>query len=1064
MKHAKYMARAFPRYFQQAFDIEKEIQHLTSKPKEVDSDSINLIHKILFGIKQQLELVAFDSLSEIRLDDVVRMRAICRRFLTAAQTVETIHEGKTMGKLQIEKHIKRDLMVSDCRLLSGCIYLLIASVARQDMELHSADVLRSISEALKNVLEVCLTPENRLWKFAAKKHVDALLLTYEQILRLLTTLASDIGLPETMLIKFEASMFLVLLADNLVENIALDKLRGAALCFTIEIFHRYPTQRSSIVNEILIALKGVSAFLPNSPRFKLPDGGNISLISALIMRVVQSTVGGSGETEMNGPNQHLAIESVSTYDALETCENPIIRPSPKKGDGNEKPTAIQLLAAVASPLLDTATETALQIVASIVNGALCSIKASPCNPLYVFTEDLLKALVHPEWPAAELLLRLLLFQTVRVLQSDKTAPMVKLVAIDVLGLMGQAISRLNFDFQILATAIPDDCLNNLIAWKGSFHVSLAYLQSRKSVDPQASSAARYLTAQWALKVITIHGSTRDTDQLHAAKECDSVAERLQRMAINNAGLPADLVFCCAGTRNIGSAYRLILLHSRFCESFRRMLHNLLLLARDSQVSIRCRSLKALLSILEADHSIIDHTPILKTLVSRSINDASVSVREYSLRLICSCIELKPELELEMMPDILRGVLDQTIAIRKRAIKILKGIYLRSHEMDIKTGVARTLLRRVEDLDQTVREVVYKTIEEIWILPFYQEVSTFKTTPPFRPPLIDHLTLISNSIRRDHHMVQRFITALQAILAAAKSTASLQVFALFVAQIFDMVVHNSAADGNGLMDRGAMFQLLAIFARTNASVFTTKQIRILQPYISKVDTKEDMAIYRSTISVLYHALPLLPNVGIICLRSIKNNLIRHISRVSRPVLNEVIPCLRAISEILQDNKPLTSLTISCLENIQKMESVDLQDPAAHEAVQKTMRLLNIAGMCGKHCNFEAELESFRMRCAGWSGNSIAEFMISTFTLFSSSRQPISVREAALDAICMVCYSWPENFTSAMVHRQFKEVFEKDENSLLEIVLKSFKEFFIAIEKHSEVYEGGRNKLRDVAESG
>jgi cohesin loading factor subunit SCC2 len=72
-----------------------------------------------------------------------------------------------------------------------------------------------------------------------------------------------------------------------------------------------------------------------------------------------------------------------------------------------------LLAAVASPLLDTATATALQIVASIVNGALCSIKASPCNPLYVFTEDLLKALVRPEWPAAELLLRLLLFQTVR---------------------------------------------------------------------------------------------------------------------------------------------------------------------------------------------------------------------------------------------------------------------------------------------------------------------------------------------------------------------------------------------------------------------------------------------------------------------------------------------------------------------------------------------------------------------------------------------------------------------------------------------------------------------------
>jgi cohesin loading factor subunit SCC2 len=226
----------------------------------------------------------------------------------------------------------------------------------------------------------------------------------------------------------------------------------------------------------------------------------------------------------------------------------------------------------------------------------------------------------------------------------------------------------------------------------------------------------------------------------------------------------------------------------------------------------------------------------------------------------------------------------------------------------------------------------------------------------------------------------------------------------------------------------------------------------------------MAIYRSTISVLYHALPLVSDVGTTCLKSIKMDLIRNISRVSRPLLNEVIPCLRDISEILQDSKPLTSLTISCLENIRKMEGVDLQDSAAHEAVQKAMRLLNIAGMCGKHCNFDAELESFRMRCAGWSGNSIAEFMISTFTFFSSSMQPMSVREAALDAICMVCYSWPEHFASATVHIQFKEVFEKDENSLLEIVLKSFKEFFLAIEEHSKVYEDGSNKLGDVAGSG
>ncbi|OBT60313.1 hypothetical protein VE03_10221 [Pseudogymnoascus sp. 23342-1-I1] len=498
------MARALSSYFQQAFDIEEDISHLIRKPQDVDSDSINLIHNILRSIKQQLELPALGGLSQLILEDVLRMRVICRKVLTAAQTVDKETMGK-MGKLQIEEHIRREMMVSACRLLSGCIYLLIASVDHQDVELHSADVLQTISEALKNVLEATLIPADRLWKFAPTKHADALLSTYEQILRLLTTRASDIGLPEATLIQLEATMFRILLADTPVENIELDKIRGAALCFTMDIFHSYPTQRPSIVNEILITLEGVSAFRPNSPRFELLDGGNMSLISALIVRVVQSTVNGSF-------------------------------PSPWEGNVNENSTAIQLLAAVASPLLDAATETALRIVSSIVNGASRSTVASPWNPLYVFTKDLLKALLRPEWPAAELLLRLLLFRTIRILQSEKMAPMIKFVAIDVLGLMGQAISRLNFDFQMppTATAIFDNCLNNLIEWKDSFHVSLEYLQSRKPVDPQASSAARYLTAQWALKVITIHESIPDTDLLHAGKECDSVAKRLQGTAINNA--------------------------------------------------------------------------------------------------------------------------------------------------------------------------------------------------------------------------------------------------------------------------------------------------------------------------------------------------------------------------------------------------------------------------------------------------------------------------------------------------------------------------------------------------
>jgi len=69
------------------------------------------------------------------------------------------------------------------------------------------------------------------------------------------------------------------------------------------------------------------------------------------------------------------------------------------------------------------------------------------NLLYLFVKDFVVSLNCPEWPAAKLLLRLLLFRMVRLLGGDKTALLVKNIAINIFSMIGEAISRLNLDVQ-----------------------------------------------------------------------------------------------------------------------------------------------------------------------------------------------------------------------------------------------------------------------------------------------------------------------------------------------------------------------------------------------------------------------------------------------------------------------------------------------------------------------------------------------------------------------------------------------------------------------------------------
>lgn len=1059
------------RSLQEAFKAENELSDTISEFQTIEIDRIGHLHFVLSNIKQHLrKVLALSCLSHVRLEYLLKLLKLCESCLNSAQIIDFESEDK-----QGRDH---QAMMSGCGLLSGYICLLIKSGGRQEIQPCSGNFFQTVTGILRNVLEACIIPTlvsvNQVQCFAATGPFATLISACEQILEILATLGGVIKLPESVLDTLESTAILLLLADTGAKT-RLKNLRTAALDLLVRLFHCYPSQRPSIVNEILISLKKTNAS-QSSRDVKLLKGGSIQVLSALIMRIIHSAASGYDNSHFSEGNTFSASELTLEVDRLEALRTEVRQPSLKSTKKN-KPTSSQALSALVSPLLRTATNIATQIICFVIGRAISSDEArdeSFRNLLCIFVEDFARCFECPEWPAAELLLRLILFKMIQLLEADKSTSAVKLMAVDVLGLMGAAISRLNFnirhtskfeDFKTRFSWYPKNTIEDTLQLKpqleditllgGPFHASVEFLTA---LEPQIHGAVGYLTAQWAFS--TCDSTGIDTDPKKNTQERSLLAAKLQKMIAEKAYGPKAFEPHCVSASSARLAYGLTLLRSQFCESFSRVLETVLDSARSLHAPTRCRSLKVLLQILEADPFLISHTSAIQALISDRTKDNSAKVRLSSLR----CIELTPDLGVELMPDILRCITDESVAVRKRAMKILEDIYLQNSEANARSGISEALLSRIAkallhrtavDLDQGL---ACQIIEKIWISP-HTPASTKKPSPKTTVAMTSQLCLMTKIVQGDRRLSSILTTALEAIRQhPSVGSAAVRVYSLFVATMFSMI-EKSTAKGNTSVDDAATFHLLLIFAKTNTNIFTRQQIQLLQPYVKNIGTKDDIIIYRCVISILHRTLPLVSDVDPEFLRSTSSILILQITRFKRAILNEVIPCLWTIGEKLEDNELLTNLALSCLEHIRSMVNLRFHDPTNQEAVRIVKKLLLIAGICGRHCHFQPE--RFQMKFADC--HSVSRFMIGTFLLLSSSGQPMDLREAALGAICNICQVQPEYFTSSVITTLFEQAFDERNSKLEAVILHAFKEFFIAEEQHSEVSSRVAANLDHIGDS-
>lgn len=1076
------------------------------------------LKKVQGSVHKAITLGCF---ADVPVEDLLHMQRLCDGVLRHAETLDLKLSNEASGS-EIEEWISR-LRYADTGLKAARLSLKIMSGGREDKQLYSENVIQAAVDLFRNVMDSVIVPiaelrnsgpsEGRFKQLAPwKKAISPIFTAAQRLFSGMTSLVSIIDLSELVINSLEFSASSLIFVENahterdsVLGVQAFDGLRLAAMDMLSQIFIKMPAQRRGIFDDILTSLEKLPIGKQSARQFKLADGRSIQPVSALIMRLIQASTG--RVTDKAKSASRLVDEEMGNDDDDDELAGD---PSPvhtatigsEEEAAYEHELSINELARVASTLNSTAYYHAKYVINFIVQRAQTSSKSADTpyrNLLDLFVEDFTTCLETSDWPAAELLLRLLMLSMFKLTEGDKIPAPVKNMALEELGAIGAVLARLRSTVNKSAnspeTTGPDELdrlLSNLsaaalaemppaedfLSWTGPFRSTLEYLGDRSSQDPHLWSAISYVVADWSGRVCRLYTSRlqaaaamivaeEDADgksrgnriQERQNRELGRIAYRLRVMIEDGRGLSGSRCFRAVSASQAKLSYAIVTLRSSLGGSFNDVINILAMGMRSDQATVRSKSLRSITEVLEIDPTIFDNpASVIGRLIRECCADSSVQVRDSALGLVSRAITLRPNLEETMIKTIIDRFIDSGVGVRKRAIKVSRDVYLRNQSREIRSDIANGLLHRIQDPDEGVRELARQTIEEVWVTPFAETpaaVAGGVDMTANKTSLSDHVGLILQTVKTGT-VTPILDKVFQAILSpnAKAAATNFSVCKRIVAIMCDLIDNPDVDDPSTPSGRDAL-QLMMIFAKADPRLFTFEQIRLLKPHIASVkdiNTADDMAVARAVVVIYQRVLPQLPSVLKPFLEEVRFSLMQSVPKVSRTLLDDTMGCLWVISVLLKDLDGLGRIVVSALQGMLKEQLLSEKDPLFDKKAIRFSRYALIVGMAGKHCDLDSGIEKFKDQFPKYGVTSVSKLMVDVLCPFSMPPWPLAIRRTALDAIGLICQSWPRNFVLKNICTAFQTAFSQHDPSLEVKIMQSLKEFLTKEEQRSETASG------------
>ncbi|KAI4672577.1 uncharacterized protein J4E78_001078 [Alternaria triticimaculans] len=994
---------------------------------------------------------------------------------------------------------------------------------RDDYRMRREDIIDSIVDLTKLIKNACIVPvvqsrrsgEAQDLFTAASAHRSDLQMVLRLCGAVLTRFATLMGkynLPDRALNTLEY-LTLELLVEQNSENEKdsvfsikkFEHFRQKVMDVLAQIFARYPSQRQSILNGILGNLEKLPDKKASARQFLSAREVPIMTISALFMRFVQ-VVATNPSTRLASQGEDAAVsmieDDVSDYEPGQAPSK-----APKRGAGRAP-------AVIAQDLTVEATSTAMYIVTQLCDKASNTSKSGDKpfrNLLDLFIDDFCNVLGSPQWPAAVILLQSLLVRMVNILKDDsanKHSVVDKDMALTTMARIGCGVidfrdqlkkmkQRLDISQSDLSSRLDrlvNDAMSedvkervndvDLLAFDGPYRMILEslvdYLDLRPSQeDPHLQAATGCHISSWLAAVVKTFPTVPEGNTDHRPQAIQTVQQCLESMIADPKWLGQKYKFQSVSDDQSKLAAGVITLQSQVCRYLSQIVNYMQAYARDKSSSkLRTRGTAGLQQLLDKDPRVISEGHVINMIPS--LRDSSPMVREATLSLLSNCLAKEPSLERHVLPQILEMTTDPSNGPKKKAIKLLKEIYLRSTSNENRLKIAAPLLLPSQDNESAISELGRNVLEEIWLTAANNNVKTDDSIHRLnRAQRAAFMVELLDSIEHSAVHLEAFEKFFAHCLSPeAKGPASNR---KICAQLVVDLVDEAIAPGSGtdIKSQARVMNTLSVFAKIEPTLFTLDHMRHLKLYIKTIATMDDVALVRPTVVIFRHVLPTLPPLQHAFAEEIRASLQRNVPKLakcasmgwptSRETLLDVIHCLWAISEMPgMDTDKIFATICSVICNLRPL--LDLAKEQAAQKADTIMSYLILIGAFGQVCSLDQQVESFNNKLrASLNKHDGKEslkkhlepmlnqknppppslFLLDTVRPFTMQIWEPKIREQALQSMGGICQQSPEHFMRSEVEKVVKLVFVNEGNDTLKhIALLFFRQFFTVAERRSE----------------
>lgn len=1030
-------------------------------------------------------VVTAGRLDDIDVEALVRVQRICERSISALSS-GSLSIGDDWSTEDVREWMER-VSNAESGLIAGRILLHIMTGGSHRKEVQSESSLTTVLDAIRIVVETCIIPVTEERASAVEKakgdkgpptnpkfivavqsrqELLKVLQAANKLLRLLGRQFMRTEADESAISSLEYLCKMLIFGENATNerDSALgmqnyEALRKTAMDAMAKIFTKYPKERSPILDEILMSLEKLPASKQGARQFAISGTKPIQLVSALLMRLVQTSATPSGKATADDSDDESNEES-EPEDSEDESSDDSASPQKKKARKSKVKEREAGLLATLKPLQEGANNHALYIVKNLLSRALGTSKSSdePYRKLLdIFVDDFINVLGFSDWPAAEVLLRALVVRLINIVELPKASAPFRTLALELLGTIGSAIIDIQSYVSNAAKALDTDdeisqrlvraardCSNHAISaseltsFEGPYRIVIEYLHGRNLEDPQLYTARGYHLVQWAEQVC---GIERDDNATAAEKKASlDLQAKIKHQMDDRHWLESNFEFEKVVTAQGKLASKIVTANSQLCRAFPRIFSNILKSMRSEQPTVRSRSLKSVTALLEQDPSILDRDVTVMRQIVYCMGDSSSLVRDSALQLVQKCIALRPALELQVYEKVVERTTDTNSPVRKRAMAFLKQVYLNGHGNEVKAKISNAMISRIHDVDENVAEVARTTIEEIWFSAFRDSRDQESLSVDSKLQMQSHAALIVQTVDLGANVAMVLEALMRELLIKSKQAAdNTRICKALVAVLFEGTIDNTEIPD--APSQSAILRTLTVFAKAGPKLFVSSQLELLEPYARNLKTTDDLEIYPFVVTILQYTLRVVPGINNDFLSTLQTHLLQSVQKLPKNELSVVAPCLWTIVEVLDNHMTrLIPFVVSVVRGVAQLQDTKLDE--ANKGVAKACKLLTIMGQFGKACQLDPYLASFtaQPQLTSFKGKSVAGMMVEIGCNFTKSSQPQVVRQAALEAICAIGYSNPNTFFREDVVSAIEIVF-KNQNSDLESVLLSGLEVFI-----------------------